>query len=586
MDSTLSLAYSMYSNKGVYALLLGSGISRSSGIATGWEIVLDLIRGISNIMSEDCGDTPEKWYFEKFKQEPDYSILLDQIAKTATERSQLLKGYFEPTDDEREQGIKTPTLAHRSIANLVKQGFIKVIVTTNFDRLLEKALNDIGITPDIISNDDSIEGVMPLIHSKCTIIKVHGDYLDTRIKNTKSELESYTDKMNNLLDRVFDEFGLIICGWSGEWDIALKACIERCKSHRFTTYWTSITEPVENVKRLLEKRMAEKLLIKDADSFFSNLEQKVIALADVYKPHPLSSKVAVSILKRYINSPLNKIKIHDLIMEETNRICDENAKCGMNDPISEELMKNRIKHYEANIEILLSLFINGCYWGSAEFSNVWTKCIEQVANSMQENGGYKGWLNLRRYPSLLLLYGGGIASIASKNYHNLYAISIEAKCNSILEHQRQTPLILNILKESVVEDHQLTGRLFNMPGGYTPLSDYLHDFFRVFMKDIIPVDSNYDKIFDYFEYMLGLLYVDNRYNNLENENRIFGPSGQFNRKYYNSSEDFVKNIVTNEISKCGNEWTLLKNGFFNEDLKRAEEVKQKYDDFLCGISYH
>lgn len=57
----------------------------------------------------------------------------------------MLKTYFEPTDDERKQGIKMPTLAHKSIANLVKQGFIKVIVATNFDRLLEKALNDIGI---------------------------------------------------------------------------------------------------------------------------------------------------------------------------------------------------------------------------------------------------------------------------------------------------------------------------------------------------------------------------------------------------------------------------------------------------------
>lgn len=586
MDSNLSLAYSMYSNKGVYALLLGSGISRSAGIATGWEIVLDLIRGLSITMEENCGDSPEKWYVEKFKQEPDYSILLDEVAKTATERSQLLKRYFDPTDEEREQGIKTPTLAHKSIANLVKQGFVKVIVTTNFDRLLEKALNDIGITPDVISNDDSIDGVMPLIHSKCTIIKVHGDYLDTRIKNTKSELESYSDKMNNLLDRVFDEFGLITCGWSGEWDIALRACIERCKSHRFTTYWTSITEPSESAKRLLEKRRAEKLLIKDADSFFSSLEQKVVALDDVYKPHPLSSKVAVSILKRYISSPINKIKIHDLIMEETNRVCDENVKYGMNDPINEELMKNRIKHYEANIEILLNLFINGCYWGNEEFSDIWVKCIEQIANTDIGDGGYIGWLNLRCYPALLLLYAGGIASIASKNYHNLYAITVEAKCRDKVEHNRLTSIGKNIYNNSAFETKSCAEKVLNMIDKYSPVSDYLHRYLRVFMKEILPLDLNYDRAFDYFEYLLGLIYIDRKHSTLTaEEQNVWGPVGRFRWRYvYNQMESPV-NIVNLEIDKLGDEWLPLKYGLFDGRKERVIEIKQRYDNFLRTLNW-
>jgi hypothetical protein len=34
------ISNSIYSNKGVFALLLGSGISRSAGIPTGWEVVL------------------------------------------------------------------------------------------------------------------------------------------------------------------------------------------------------------------------------------------------------------------------------------------------------------------------------------------------------------------------------------------------------------------------------------------------------------------------------------------------------------------------------------------------------------------
>ncbi|UZW12891.1 hypothetical protein OSC52_13635 [Clostridium pasteurianum] len=179
-------------------------------------------------------------------------------------------------------------------------------------------------------------------------------------------------------------------------------------------------------------------------------------------------------------------------MEETSGVCDENIKYGVNDTVNEELGKVRIRHYEANI---------------------WTKSIEQIANPMKGNGAYTINPNLRRYPSLLLLYGGGIASIASKNYHNLDAIAIEAKCSSVLEPRRQTAIITNILKETIVENKQLAGRLFNRPNYFYPISNYLHDFLKVFMKDIISVDSNYDKVFDYFEYMLGLLYVDKSYNN-------------------------------------------------------------------------
>ncbi|QDX90924.1 hypothetical protein EEL30_00100 (plasmid) [Brevibacillus laterosporus] len=48
IDSIISLSFSMYSNPGVYGVLLGSGVSRSAGIPTGWQIVLDLCRKLAN----------------------------------------------------------------------------------------------------------------------------------------------------------------------------------------------------------------------------------------------------------------------------------------------------------------------------------------------------------------------------------------------------------------------------------------------------------------------------------------------------------------------------------------------------------
>ena len=112
-----------------------------------------------------------------------------------------------------------------------------MIVTTNFDRLLESALESAGVSPLVIATADQAAGAPPLAHNQCTIIKVHGDYLDTRIRNSDAELTAYEPELDALLDRVFDEYGLIVCGWSGEYDAGLRAVIERCKSRRYTTYW-------------------------------------------------------------------------------------------------------------------------------------------------------------------------------------------------------------------------------------------------------------------------------------------------------------------------------------------------------------
>ena len=189
IDPALSLALSVHAHKGVYAILVGSGISKSAGIPTGFEVITDLIRRIATADGGNVGDVPEKWYLNKYKKAATYSDLIEMLAPTSEERMSLLRGYFEPTEEEAEKGLKVPTKGHHAIARLVKRGFIKVIITTNFDRLLERAIEAEGIAPVVVATPNQILGMMPLQHvTTCLIIKVHGDYLDTRIKNTTLEL--------------------------------------------------------------------------------------------------------------------------------------------------------------------------------------------------------------------------------------------------------------------------------------------------------------------------------------------------------------------------------------------------------------
>jgi class 3 adenylate cyclase len=241
-------------------------------------VVLDLITKVAGVLGEDPGDDVAAWYEKRFGEEPDYSKLLDSLAKSPAERSALLRSYFEPTGEDRSHGVKVPGVAHKALAQLAVSGHVKVFVTTNFDRLIEQALEEAGITPRVLSTPDDILGSPPLSQAGVTVLKLHGDYLDTRMKNTPAELDEYDANVDGLLDRIIDEHGFIVCGWSGIWDTALRRAFERSESRRYTTYWADVVPPAPAAMGLIEHLNGEFLQVKGADPFFTGIVDSIKSL--------------------------------------------------------------------------------------------------------------------------------------------------------------------------------------------------------------------------------------------------------------------------------------------------------------------
>jgi hypothetical protein len=79
-DPQTQLSFAICENKGVFAVLLGSGLSRAAEIPTGWEITLDLIRRIA--LAQGVEEQPDwaEWYRQKTEEEPSYSALLEELA--------------------------------------------------------------------------------------------------------------------------------------------------------------------------------------------------------------------------------------------------------------------------------------------------------------------------------------------------------------------------------------------------------------------------------------------------------------------------------------------------------------------------
>jgi SIR2-like domain len=351
-DPLTQLSFSLHENKGVFAVLLGSGLSRAAEIPTGWEITVDLIRRVGLAQGVEEQTDWVQWYRDTTGREPNYSELLEELAASPEERRSILHSYIEPTEEDREEGRKVPTSAHRAIAALVRSGHIRVILTTNFDRLMENALRELRVEPTIVASVDALAGAEPLTHSACYILKLHGDYKDARILNTDAELSSYPTAYDSLLDRILDEHGLIICGWSGEWDHALRQAFLRAPNRRYPVYWAARGGLGDGAQELVVHRSARVMPITDADSFFGSVRQRVDTLAQSQRQNPLSIELLVSGAKRFLSKPEYRIALDELFSDEVDRLVEKLGapELSPDGNWDQEEFRRRVRTYEAATE--------------------------------------------------------------------------------------------------------------------------------------------------------------------------------------------------------------------------------------------
>ncbi len=105
--------------------------------------------------------------------------LIHLMAKTPAAVTNLMRYYYEPTDEDRLLKRKLPSTFHFNLARCVASKPGQIIVTTNRDRLIEWGLAKMGITPQVIKARQDLADLIPFQHTKCTLIKLNGDYLDS-----------------------------------------------------------------------------------------------------------------------------------------------------------------------------------------------------------------------------------------------------------------------------------------------------------------------------------------------------------------------------------------------------------------------
>jgi hypothetical protein len=411
--------------------------------------------------------------------------------------------------------------------------------------------------------------------SQHCLLKLHGDYGDTRIMNTADEVAVYDPRIDKLLDQILDEYGLIVCGWSAEWDTALRAAIKRSGSRRFTTYWTTLGDLNSSAEELVKLRHAQIVEISSADTFFAKLSETVDSLATLSGKRPLSAALELTALKRYLSDSTFRIELHDLVKEERERVhrvlSSDRFPMHSVQPTTEEIAK-RIADYESLTELIRDTIITGCYYGESHHAPLWIACIERIANLPEPQPGYEVWRNLRHYPTLLLIYGGGIAAMAGGNYETLVGLITKPTFRAI-NHEEA---ILERINAMRVLDVRLAQTLPGMARG-TPVSQHLETLLREPFRDLLPDERVYQKTFDLFEYLLAMAFMD------QTDHLSWAPVGCFAwRNGFREPE--TANTVDREINKMGEEWPLLRAGMFGKSLTRARAIKSALDQFISNVA--
>jgi len=507
-DPLTQLAFSIYGNKGVYALLLGSGLSRSASIPTGWEITVDLVRRVALAQGVPEQTDWAGWYHTEFQKDPNYSELVEQLGLSPDERRSILHSYIEPDDQDREQHLKLPTKAHQAVARLVKDGFIKVIITTNFDRLIENALREEGVEPTVVGSVDSLLGAEPLVHSTAYLLKLHGDYKDARILNTEAELSGYPPQYDVLLDRIMDEYGLLVCGWSGEWDHALRAAIMRAPSRRYPMYWAGRGTLGNGATELVKHRRAQIIQIGGADEFFEGLDQRVQTLSRTHRQNPLGIELLVSTAKRYLGKPEFRIGLDDLVSQECRSLVGKltSEELPTHGSWDAEQFRDRVRIYEAATEPLARIAAVVGRWGSAADGKMILDIVRSLSSHAdQQQSGLTVWLYIRSYPAVLVTAAYCLGLVRAQRWQELHQF-----LSASLQRRHQSG------SERIVDNLVLDGwsggnndywtKLEGLDRRRTALSDHLCEVFKGWCAPMIGSVPDFEIFYETWEVLAAVVY--------------------------------------------------------------------------------
>jgi NAD-dependent SIR2 family protein deacetylase len=259
------------------SLLIGAGCSATAGIETAAGFVKLIEQRFKGAHERAAEKTYPKCMAELSRgQQRD--LIIEQVAKARI------------------------NWAHMAIAQLIRNGYVDRVLTTNFDPLALRACAMLGEFPAVY--DFAISQLFrPEELPDKAIFHLHGQSTGFVLMNTDKEVEDHSQRLGPLFQHAGQARPWIVVGYSGDNDPVFNhlAAVERFD---YSLYWVGFKdeEPKAHVRDKLLRPGKDAFLVRgyDADRFFVELAQKLECFPPDFVQRPFSFlKGSLSTLTEY-----------------------------------------------------------------------------------------------------------------------------------------------------------------------------------------------------------------------------------------------------------------------------------------------
>ncbi|WP_373812910.1 SIR2 family protein, partial [Porphyromonas loveana] len=194
-----------------FCFLIGAGASISSGIPSGAKLARKWLQEIK----EDCdGEDFEDWKIEIGMPEQNIEEKAGEFYPQIYEKR---FGHAPETGYDYIRGLmegREPSLGYLILANIMVREKHNVVITTNFDNLLEDAIRTYTQEKPFIAGHEALADYVPRRSDRPIILKVHRDLF----------LQPFSDRLNtdilqaaweSILGKFLSDYHLIVLGYGG-----------------------------------------------------------------------------------------------------------------------------------------------------------------------------------------------------------------------------------------------------------------------------------------------------------------------------------------------------------------------------------
>ncbi len=236
------------------AWFLGAGASASARLPTAGDLIWRFKRTLyctsTKVDPKTCEDLGNEVVRERLQRYLDSTGKYPAINSPEEYASYFELTYPDPADRRRFLDTMlhgaTPAYGHHILAALMKAGNVRLVWTTNFDRLVEDAAAaTFGSTSALtVSTIDSSSVALRALNEGCWPVlgKLHGDFQSVALKNTTEELKTQESALRAALVESCKRFGLVVAGYSGRDESvmnALEEAVSQSNAYPAGLFWVT-----------------------------------------------------------------------------------------------------------------------------------------------------------------------------------------------------------------------------------------------------------------------------------------------------------------------------------------------------------